>query len=334
MRRRQFLAFGGMAAAAGLRPHRLLAPIVTPARAQGAPYPAGTVTIVSPFTPGGTTDILARIIADRLAPVLGKPVIVDNRPGAGGAIGSAAAARAAPDGHTLLVGHIGTLGVNPSLYPNLGYDPLTSFSYVAPLALVPNVLVVNPSVPAASVAELIAYAKANAGKLNYSSAGNGSAAHIAMAAFNIAAGLAMTHVPYRGTPQSVGDLIAGQVQVTMTGVLSVLQHVRAGGLRGLGVSTLKRLAVAPEIPAIAETLPGFEASQWYGLVAPAATPPAVLERLYREITAIMRSAEITQRLSTEGAEFWDISPDAFRMHVAAEIPRWRAVIEAAKIKVD
>ena len=240
MRRRDFLVLAGSAAAAV--PFR--------ATAQAPAYPSGTVTIVSPFTPGGTTDILARVIADRLAPVLGKPVIVDNRPGAGGAIGATAAARAAPDGLTLLVGHIGTLGVNPSLYPSLGYQPLTSFDYVAPLALVPNVLVVHPAVPATSVAELIAYAKANPDKLNYSSAGQGSAAHIAMAAFNIAAGLTMTHVPYRGTAQSVGDLIGGQVQVTMTGVLSVLPQVRAGTLRGLGVSTLKRLPVAPDIPAI------------------------------------------------------------------------------------
>jgi tripartite-type tricarboxylate transporter receptor subunit TctC len=199
---------------------------------------------------------------------------------------------------------------------------------------VPNVLVVHPGVPAQSVAELIAYAKANPGKLNYSTAGQGSAAHIAMAAFNIAAGLTMTHVPYRGTAQSVGDLIGGQVQVTMTGVLSVLPQVRAGTLRGLGVSTVKRLPVAPDIPAIAETLKDFEASQWYGLVAPAGTPPAILARLHAAEGAIMRSPEVTQRLATEGAEFWDISPAAFRAHVAAEIPRWKAVIETANIKVE
>jgi tripartite-type tricarboxylate transporter receptor subunit TctC len=334
MRRRELLALTGIAASvaasSALQPWRALA------QAPGVPYPAvaGTVTIVSPFTAGGTTDILARIIADKLAPVLGRTVIVDNRPGAGGAIGSTAAARAAPDGLTLLVGHIGTLGVNPSLYASLGYDPLKSFDYVAPLALVPNVLVVHPAVPAADVPELIVHAKANAGKLNYSSAGQGSAAHIAMAAFNIAAGTTMTHVPYRGTSQSVGDLIAGQVQLTMTGVLSVLPHVRAGTLRGLGVSTLKRLAVAPEIPAIAETLKDFEASQWYGLVAPAGTPPQLVERLTAEIRTIMTSPDIAARLAREGAEHWDISPDAFRAHVAAEIPRWKGVIEAAKIKVE
>jgi tripartite-type tricarboxylate transporter receptor subunit TctC len=329
MRRRELLALTGLAAFAAAVSAR-------PGFAQSAapPYPAGTVTIISPFTAGGTTDILARVIADKLGPALGRTVIVDNRPGAGGAIGSTAAARAAPDGLTLLVGHIGTLGVNPSLYANLGYDPLKHFDYVAPLALVPNVLVVHPSVPAANVTELIAHAKGNADRLNYSSAGQGSAAHIAMAAFNIAAGTTMTHVPYRGTSQSVGDLIAGQVQLTMTGVLSVLPHVRAGSLRGLGVSTAKRLAVAPDIPAIAETLKDFEASQWYGLVAPAGTPPLLVERLHAEIRTIMTSPEIAARLAREGAEHWDISPSAFRAHVAAEIPRWKTVIETAKIKVE
>jgi tripartite-type tricarboxylate transporter receptor subunit TctC len=329
MRRRELLALTGLAAFAAAVSAR-------PGFAQSAapPYPAGTVTIISPFTAGGTTDILARVIADKLGPALGRTVIVDNRPGAGGAIGSTAAARAAPDGLTLLVGHIGTLGVNPSLYANLSYDPLKHFDYVAPLALVPNVLVVHPSVPAANVTELIAHAKGNADRLNYSSAGQGSAAHIAMAAFNIAAGTTMTHVPYRGTSQSVGDLIAGQVQLTMTGVLSVLPHVRAGSLRGLGVSTAKRLVVAPDIPAIAETLKDFEASQWYGLVAPAGTPPLLVERLHTEIRTIMTSPEIAARLAREGAEHWDISPSAFRAHVAAEIPRWKTVIETAKIKVE
>jgi tripartite-type tricarboxylate transporter receptor subunit TctC len=273
-------------------------------------YPNRPITLVVPFAPGGGNDVLARLVARHMGTSLGQTLVIDNRPGAGGAIGSTAVARAAPDGHTLLVGHIGTLGVNPSLYPNLAYDPLTSFDYVAP------------------------YAKAHAGTMNYSSAGQGSAAHIAMAAFNLDAGLTMTHVPYRGTAPSVADLIAGQVQVTMTGVLSVLPHVRAGTLRGLGVSTVKRLAVAPEIPAVAETLKDFEASQWYGLVAPAGTPAPILQRLHAEIRTIMGSAEIKQRLTTEGAEHWDITPAAFRAHVAAEIPRWKAVIETAKIKLD
>jgi hypothetical protein len=178
-------------------------------------WPSTNITLVVPFTPGGLTDILARSVGEKIAPILGRPVVVDNRPGAGGSIGAASVARSAPDGHTLLLGHIGILAVNSSLYANLQYDPL-AMSYIAPLAIVPNIIVVHPSVPVHSIKELIDYAKANPGKLNFSSAGTGGAAHIAMAAFNVASGTAMTHVPYRGTPQSVGDVISGQVQATFT----------------------------------------------------------------------------------------------------------------------
>ncbi len=222
-------------------------------RSAQSAWPSANITVVVPFTPGGLTDILARSVGEKIAPGLGRPVIVDNRPGAGGGIGATTVARSAPDGHTLLLGHIGILAVNPSLYTNLQYDPL-AFSYIAPLAIVPNVIVVNPSVPVQSIKELIDYAKANPGKLNFSSAGTGGAAHIAMAAFNVASGTVMTHVPYRGTPQSVGDVISGQVQATFTSGVSLLPHVRAGTLRALGVSTKNRLSIAPDIPAIAETL--------------------------------------------------------------------------------
>ena len=264
MRRRDVLGFASAAAAAALAPRIALA--------QSA-WPSTNITLVVPFTPGGLTDILARSVGEKIAPVLGRPVVVDNRPGAGGAIGATSVARSTPDGHTLLLGHIGILAVNPSLYANLQYDPL-AFSYIAPLAIVPNIIVVNPSVPVHSIKELIDYAKANPGKLNFSTAGTGGAAHIAMAAFNVASGTAMTHVPYRGTPQSVGDVISGQVQLTFTSGVSLLPHVRAGTLRALGVSTRNRLSIAPDIPAIAETLPGFDLSAWYGIVGPAGSAGA------------------------------------------------------------
>jgi tripartite-type tricarboxylate transporter receptor subunit TctC len=295
-------------------------------------WPGRNINLVVPFPPGGTNDILARAIGDRLAAALGVPVVIDNRGGAAGSIGSTYVARAAPDGYTLMVGHIGTLGVNPSLFPQLPYSTLASFSYVAALALVPNILVVHPSLPVHSTRELIDYARANPGKLNYGTAGPGSAAHIAMAAFNLAAKTHMVPVPYRGTNPSVIDLLAGQVQLTMTGATAVLQHVRAGSLRGIGVSTLKRLDVAPDIPAIAETLSGFEASQWYGIVAPAGLPDEILKRLSSEIRTILRTSEVKQRLETEGAELWDVSPEEFRQHVATEIPRWKEVVEQSKIE--
>jgi tripartite-type tricarboxylate transporter receptor subunit TctC len=319
MKRRDFILGVAAAAASG------------PTYAQA--WPNRAISFVVPFPPGGSNDIVARVISDRLAPVLGVPVIIDNRGGAGGTIGSTAVARAEPDGYTIMIGHIGTLAVNPSLYPRLPYDTLKNFEYVAPVALVPNLMVVHPSVPVRSIAELIAYAKANPGKLNYSSAGNGSAAHIAMAAFTVAAGTEMVHIPYRGTGPAVTDLLAGQVQLTMTGVTAVLQHARAGSLVGLGVSTLKRLAAAPEIPAVAETLPGFEASQWYGVVAPAGVPAPILQRLYTEIRRIMALPEVAERLEGEGASPWDITPDEFRAHVAAEIPRWKQVLQAAKVEI-
>src|SRR5262245_62310564 len=247
-----------------------------------AGWPSANITIVVPFTPGGLPDILARSVGEKISPTLGRPVIVDNRPGAGGSIGAASVARAPADGHTLLLGHIGILAVNPSLYANLQYDPM-AFAYIAPLAIVPNVIVVHPSVPVHSIRELIDYARANPGKLNFSSAGTGGAAHIAMAAFIVAAGIEMTHVPYRGTQQSVGDVISGQVQLHFTSGVSLLPHVRAGTLRALGVSTRNRLAIAPEIPAIAETLPGFDLSSWYGIVGPPGLPASVLQRLHAEV---------------------------------------------------
>jgi tripartite-type tricarboxylate transporter receptor subunit TctC len=324
VRRRHVLGLASAAAAASLAPRWAWAQ---------TPWPSANITIVVPFTPGGLTDILARSVGEKIAPVLGRSVIVDNRPGAGGGIGSAFVARAAADGHILLLGHIGILAVNPSLYANLQYDPL-AFSYIAPLAIVPNILVVNPSVPVNSIKELIDYAKANPGKLNFTSAGTGGAAHIAMAAFNVASGTTMTHVPYRGTPQSVGDVISGQVQTTFTSGVSLLPHVRAGTLRALGVSTRERLSIAREIPAIAETLPGFDLSAWYGIVGPAGLPEPVVEQLHEEIRKAMASPDIAKRLNTEGAVHWDVSPQAFRNYVVGETKRWKSVIEAAKIKIE
>jgi tripartite-type tricarboxylate transporter receptor subunit TctC len=320
MHRRRFVSYTGAAMAA----------LVT-GKAHAQTWPSRSITFVVPFPPGGSNDVFARAIADKLSAVLGVPVVIDNRGGAGGTIGSAAVARMPGDGYTLMTGHIGTLGVNPSLYPNLAYDTLTSFDYVAPLGLVPNILVVHPGLPVKSVQELIDYAHANPGKLNYSTAGSGSAADIAMAAFNVAAKTQMVPVPYRGTAPALTDLLAGQVQLTMTGSTAVLQHVQGGTLRGIGVSTLKRLSVAPDIPAIAETLPGFEASQWYGIVAPAHTPKPILARYYEEIRKIMKMPDVQARLTAEGVDPWDISPEEFHDYVAKEIPRWKAVIEAAKI---
>jgi len=317
----------GMAAASA-------AAAVPSPRAFAQDYPARAVTLVVPFPPGGSPDILSRFLGKKLEEAFGKPFVVENRAGAGGSIAADYVARASADGYTLMMGHIGTLAVNVSMYPNLRYDPLKSFVPVSMVASVNNALVVNPSLPVKSVRELIDYAKAHPRQLSYASGGIGSAAHIAMAAFADAAGIEMLHVPYRGTNPAVNDLIAGHVQLTLTGATALLQHVRTGQLRALGVAGLKRLASEPDIPTIAETLPGFEANQWYGVVAPAGTPGPVVERLTAGIHKAMQAPEIVAALARDGATVWLISGDEFRDYIAKEIARWRPLIERAHIRLE
>jgi tripartite-type tricarboxylate transporter receptor subunit TctC len=230
-----------------------------PALAQASSYPTKPIRLIVPFPPGGSTDILGRALGQKLSEAWGQQVVVDNRPGAGGSIGADLVAKAPPDGYTLLMGHIGTLAVNPALYPKLAYDPLKDFAPVSLVAIVPNVLVVNPAVPAKNVAELVAYARANPGKLTYSSGGNGSAAHLAMEYFKLQTKTDIVHVPYKGTAPSITDLLGGQVTMTMTGAPAVMSHVQGGKLRALGVSSPTRLDALPQIPPIADTIPGFEA---------------------------------------------------------------------------
>jgi len=299
-------------------------------RAQGRP-----IRLVVPFTPGGSTDILARALAPKLAAALGQNVIVDNKPGAGGSLGAAEVANAAADGQTLLMGHIGTLAVNVSLYPKLSYDPVKSFTPVAWVARVPNVLVVNAASGMLSLKDLVARAKASPGKLSYSSGGNGSAAHISFEYFKLRAGIFMAHIPYRGTAPSVTDLISGQVDATFTGTPAVLPHIRSGRLRALAVSSPQRIAALPETPTVAESgYPGFEADQWYGIVAPAGTPPAVVGRLNAEINKALGLPDVAQQLAAEGAAPMPGLPQAFGELVAREIPRWREVIKAGNVKID
>lgn len=297
-------------------------------------YPSRNITLVVPFPAGGTPDILARMLGQKLSASLGKPVVIENRGGAGGSIASEAVARAPADGYTLLMGHIGTLAVAPGIYPSLKYDPARSFAPISLVARVNNLLVVNPSLPVQSVQELIDYAKKNPGKLNYASGGNGSAAHIAMAAFADAAKIQLTHVPYRGTNPAVTDVIAGHVQLTLTGATALLEHVRSGKLRALGVAGPKRLESEPQIPAIAETLPGFEASQWYGVVAPAGVPEPIVQKLNAEVHRAMESAEIVAALSRDGAQVWVTSPQEFHDYIVKEIARWGALIKRANIHAE
>jgi tripartite-type tricarboxylate transporter receptor subunit TctC len=296
-------------------------------------WPSQIIKLVVPFTPGGSTDVLARLIANRLERAIpGIGFVIENRPGAGSSIAATQVARSDPDGHTLMMGHIGTLAFNPSLYPKLSYDPVSDFQPVALVASVPNILAINPKVPAQDFAGFLAHARANPGVLNYSSGGMGSAAHIAAAYLCHKAGIQAVHVPYRGTGPSVNDLVAGVVQFTLTGGPAVLPLAGGGQLRALGVASLARVGFAPALPTIAESgLPGFEAVQWYGIVAPAHTPKAIVERLNREINALLTAPEFRETLDKDGAVALPVTSEAFGQLIAAEISLWREIIRAANI---
>ncbi len=299
-------------------------------------WPNRPVRVIVPFTPGGSTDILARALSAELQETLGQPFVIENRGGAGGTVGSEVVARSAPDGYTLMMGHIGTLAVNPSLYPNLTFDTVTSFQPIVLVAIVPNVLVVNPrKVPANNVQEFIALAKRQPRGLTYGSGGNGSAAHIATVAFSVAAGIELEHVPYRGTGPMMTDLVGGTIDLTLTGGPPALPPVRAGQLKALGVSSLRRLSSAPDIPTIDEQgLKGFDATQWYGLVAPAGTPRPIVDRLNAESRRILTGPKLRPRLEAEGADPSPGTPEEFRELIVSERARWGELIRRANVRAD
>jgi tripartite-type tricarboxylate transporter receptor subunit TctC len=301
-------------------------------------YPNKPIRIIVPFTPGGSPDVLARTIGQKITESTGSPVVIENVPGAGGTIGADRVAKATADGYTLLMGHVGTLAVAPAVYPNLPYDPIKSFAPVAWVAKVPNVLAVHPSMPANNVAELVKYLKANPGKVNYGSGGNGSAAHLAMEYFKLSTQTFVVHVPYRGTAPSVTDAVAGQIQMVFTGAPALVPMVKAGKLRAIAVSSPKRLDLLPDVPTLAESgvkgLEGFEADQWYGLVAPAGTPAAIVQKLNQVVNANLAAPEVVTRLKSEGATATPASPDAFGQLIQREIKRWRPVVLNAKITAD
>ena len=300
---------------------------------QAQTWPTKPIHLVVPFTPGGSSDILARAVGQKLSEAWGQPVVIDNVPGAGGSVGSDRVAKAAPDGYTLLMGHIGTLAVNPSIYPKLPYDPVKNFTPVAWVASVPNVLVVHPSVPAKSVKELVALAKSKPGQLNYGSGGNGSAAHLATEYLKLQSQTFIVHVPYRGTAPAVTDLVGGQIQLMFTGGPALIPFVKSGQLRALAVSSSKRLDALPDVPTVAESgYKGFEADQWYGVVAPAGTPREIVQKLNAQINQALVSNELRTRLQSEGAIAMPTTPEAFGALIVREIARWKPVVQAGNIK--
>jgi tripartite-type tricarboxylate transporter receptor subunit TctC len=278
---------------------------------------------------------VARLFGQKLGEALGQTVVIDNRGGASGAIAYELAARAAPDGHTLLLGTGSTLTINPNLFPKLPYYPLRDFRPVSRLAATPYILAVHPSVPARSVTELVALAKAKPGQLNFASGGVGSFPHISAELFRISAGLDMVHVPYRGTGPAIIDLVAGQVQLMFMNLLPAMPQVRVGKLRGLAVTSAQRSPAAPELPTIAESgIPGYETTGWNGIIVPVGTSNAIVRRLHAELAKIARQQDVRDRLTREGTDVIGSTPEEFAAHIKQETEKWAKIIKAAGIKVD
>ena len=291
-------------------------------------YPDKPIRMIVPFAAGGILDIVARAVGERLSGSLGQPVVSDIRGGAGGAIGTEIAARAAPDGYTLLTGHIGTHAINPSLYPKLGYDPVKDFAPITLAATFPLGLFVHPSVPAQSVSELVALAKSRPGQVNFASAGNGGPTHMAGEMLKAMARIDIVHVPYKGNSAALTDLLGGRVQLFFSNLVTAMPHARAGRLRALAVSTAKRSQQVPELPTIAESgVPGYEMTNWIGLFAPAATPRPIVLRLNREVTAILEAPDLKERFLAQGVDLAGSTPEAFAAFVRSELAKWRKVVK-------
>ena len=297
-------------------------------------YPAKPIRFILPFPPGGGTDTLARIVGQKLGENLSQTMVLDNRPGAGANIGAEIGAHAVPDGYTLTMGNVAH-AINMTLYAKPGYDLARDFAPITLLASTPNILVVHPSVAAKSVQELIALAKARPGQLNYASSGSGSSAHLAGELFKSLAGVNFTHVPYKGGGPAVTSLVGGETVVGFATAPSVLQQIKAGRLRGLAVTTLKRTPAAPELPTIAESgVPNYDANTWYGALAPARTAAPIVTRLHAEFVKIMRSPDILERIAVLGYEASTTTPQEFAAYIKAEIAKWGKVVKAAGIRAD
>jgi tripartite-type tricarboxylate transporter receptor subunit TctC len=298
-------------------------------------YPRKPLRLIVPFSPGGGNDIVARAVAQSLGANLGQPVLVDNRSGAGGVVGAELAARSLPDGYTLFLGGVGSHAVNPHLHAKLPYDPVRDFAPVTLIASAPSVLVVHPSVPAGSIAEFTALCRANPGKLNYASNGNGSSAQLAAVLYESMAGVTMVHVPYKGLAPALVDLLSGEVQLMFSSVVAIGPHISAGRLRALAVTGRRRTPLLPAVPTLAESgLPGYEAGSWYGILVPAGTPPQIVARLHDGIVRALAQPEVRERLAAEGAEIIGSTPEEFAAHIGAELARMGKLIRDARIRME
>jgi tripartite-type tricarboxylate transporter receptor subunit TctC len=298
-------------------------------------YPTRPITLVVPFPPGGSTTIVARIVTDRMADAIGQQFVVDNRGGAGGTLGTRQVAKSAPDGYTIALGYTGTLAIGPSLFPNVRYDVRTDFAPIGRIGVAPSAVVVHPSFPVHSIAELIAYAKANPGKVNYGSAGIGTVGHVAGEYFAITTGIKLIHIPYKGTGPAITDLLGGHIPLSFSPIPAVHESAKSGLLRMLAVTSAKRSALLPDMPTVAESgVPGFDAVLRYGLVAPAGTPRPIIERLNAALRGVLDSAEVRNRLAIEGAEPLPSAPEEYAADIDHEETQWSKVIKASGARAE
>ncbi|OFZ89965.1 MAG: ABC transporter substrate-binding protein [Betaproteobacteria bacterium RBG_16_66_20] len=303
--------------------------------AKAQSFPLKPIRLVVPFAPGGSSSIVARSVAAEMEKGLGQPIVVDNKPGGGGNVAMLEAAKAEPDGYTLIIGHIGSLAVNPYMYSKLPFDTDRDFAAVSLLAIVPSIFVVHEAVPAKDLREFVALAKKEPGRMYYGSAGNGSAGHLAMEYLKQTTGIDIQHVPYKGTGPNLTDLIAGRTQATAAGTPPLMPHVKAGKLRVIAVGAAKRLHSIPEVPTVAEQgYPGFETTQWYGINAPAKTPEAVIQRLAMVAAKAAKSPKVLERFSADDAEAVGSTPAEYAAFIKNEQARWSKVVRTAKIKAD
>ena len=299
-------------------------------------WPSKPIRLVVPFAPGGSSEIIARALAAAISGPLGQNVYVENKPGAAGNLAMEEVKRAPADGYTLILGHVGTLAVNPALFGNtLPYDPVKDFQPVSLVATVPNVIAVNPQLPIHTLKELVDAAKKNPGKMNYGSAGNGSAGHLAMEYFKLQSGVDIVHVPYKGTGPMLTDLLGGQTEMTFNGIPPIAGQIKGGKLRAIAVGSAKRVPSMPDVPTIAESgYPGFETSQWYGILVPAATPKAIVDRLQKEIASALAHPETTKKIVEDGALVVGNTPAEFAAFIAGEEKRWGEVVRKAGVKAN
>jgi len=298
-------------------------------------YPSRPITLIVPFPPGGSTTVMARNVADKMAATLGQQIVVDNRGGAGGTIGTRSAAKAAPDGYTILLGYTGTLSIAPSLYAHAGYDPRKDFAPIGMIGTAPSVLVVHPSVPVKSVAELITYAKAASAPVAYGSPGVGTANHLAAELFANAAGVKLQHIPYKGSGPAMSDLVGGHIPMMFVPIPAAIGNVQSGTLRGLAVSSPKRSSMLPDLPSVQEAgVKDFDVALRYGLAAPAGTPRPIVDKLNKALNAALASDEVKKRLATEGAEALPGTPEAYADDIDREEKKWSALVRRLNLKVE